>query len=1067
MALGISGFGSWILTQRFLELERVEVSSHLARVEALLTRERGYLESKCADWGQWDDALEFVAGRAPTFRASNLVATALTTNDLDAILYLRRDGQPLDQVIAPNYELAQLIPATLFGPGSRLMAVAATGQRGSTIAMVGALPVLIAAGPVTSSDGKGPVVGTVVTARVLDQQLIDRFSTQLLVPVTFEDWDAVANHEDPAVIGQLTYFGRSIVINADSQRVAGYASVADPDGRPLLLTHITLPRTLYQAGRGTIRDLVICAVAGIGLLGALIAYLIDRLIGRRLEHLAAEVVKLEADPERRLLIEGRDEISRLASAIDRAVHTERATASALRHSQARYLLLFEHAGEALMVLDADRIVDANRAATALFAGDKQRALTGCNFSELLVSDGHTNSDDSSSWSTSDERRLAQMRGGDGRVFRAVLRSTAIELSGRTVTQVHIEDVTRRHRREEEQAALALLADNTTEMVAVVRTSGTISYLNRAGRAMLGLDEQATLDATSLPDRLDPQVWEALRAGCQAEQGWRSEATMLIKNGTTAPVLIAANGIRDQRGRLLLFGLVVRDLTVEREREVQLETARTSAVDAARAKQEFLAMVSHELRTPLNGVIGMTSLLTATTLDRDQREFADTITVCADNLLHLINDLLDLNRFDSGALELERIPFSIREIADEATQIVAERALGKGLDLGSIVAAEVPDRIIGDPTRLRQVLVNLLANAVKFTEFGHVSMTITMGPGGLSASRQELVVAVADTGIGIAEDVLPQLFKPFTQADSSTTRRFGGSGLGLAICQRLVGMMGGEITITSRLGLGSVFQLAIPFPLTVGGLTAPSQSAGLALVVEPGPVARAAMTCRLEAHGFTVIASETLDNALLILGNRRPALACVPWSTTDLPGHDLRSALQLPDLPVIITAAITKHLDVLRCSQSGATAILSRPYRWHQVTEVLTSIIGILPQASTRPRGRILLIEDDEVIAMLVRRIIESEGHAFQYCALGQLALDQAEPGAWDLALVDIGLPDLNGYTVLRGLRERVGPGLALLAVTGGVEESDRERCLAAGCDGFLAKPFTADALLDQIRARIC
>ena len=857
------------------------------------------------------------------------------------------------------------------------------------------------------------------------------------------------------------------MIDADGQRVAGYASVPDADGRPVLFTHISLPRTLYQAGRGTIRDLALCAVAGIGLLGGLVAFLIDRLAGRRLEYLASEVAKMEADPERRLHIEGGDEISRLAIAIDRAVHTERSTASALRHSQARYRSLFEHSADALVVLDEDRIVDANRAALALFVADAQQPLTGRNFSDLVVVDDRTNADESSSWSGSDERRLAQMRGGDGRVFRAVLRSTAIELGGRTATQVHIEDVSRRHRREEEQAALALLADNTTEMVAVVRTGGTLSYLNRAGRAILGLDERAALNATSLPERLDPQIWAAMCAGCQAEQGWRSETTMLIKNGRTAPVLIAANGIRDPRGRLLLFGLVVRDLTVEREREAQLEAARTSAVDAARAKQEFLAMVSHELRTPLNGVIGMTSLLAATALDRDQREFADTITVCADNLLHLINDLLDLNRFDSGALELERIPFSIRAVADEAIQIVAERALGKGLDLGSIVAAGVPVRVIGDPTRLRQVLVNLLANAVKFTAVGQVSMTISMGPGGASASRQEVIIAVADTGIGIAEDVVPQLFRPFTQADSSMTRRFGGSGLGLAICQRLVGLMGGEITITSRLGLGSVFQLALAFPLTVGGLTAPSHPAGLALVIEPGPVARAAMTCRLESHGFTVIASETLDEALPVLANRRLSLACVPWSTSGMPGHDLRRVLQSPDLPVIVTAAITKHLDALRCSQSGATAILSRPYRWHQVSEVLTSIVGVLPHVSASPRGRVLLIEDDQVIAMLVRRIIESEGHEFLHYALGQLALDQAEPGRWDLALVDIGLPDMDGYAVLRGLRERVGPGLALLAVTGGIEDSDRERCLAAGCDGFLAKPFTAEALLDHVRARIC
>jgi PAS domain S-box-containing protein len=1065
MAAAISGFGAWILERRFQALERSDVAAHLSRVEALLARERSFLETKCADWGEWNDAVDFLAGRAPDFHNANLVDSALTTNDLAAIAYLGRDGQPFAEKVAAGQSLATLIPVSWRAPGSSLMAAAAVGRRASTIIMVGTVPVMIASGPVMDSTGAGPVSGTVMMARVFDRPSVQACADQLGLDLALVGWGGIAALADPAALAELERSGRTVVVAPDGQQVSGYARLADPQGRPLLLIRTVHPRTVYQAGLVTIRDLVVFAVAGIGLLGGMVALVFDRLAGSRLVRLATEVAELEAEPERRLDLAGNDEISRLAKVIDRAVHAERATASALRQSQTRYLQLFEHAADALLVLDDERIVDVNRAALGVFAAQTQAALIGRPFATLQVASREAEDGSSSSWSASDDRRQVQLRDCTGREFRAALRLTAIVLGTRNATLVHVEDVTSRHRREEEQAALALLAENTTEMVAVVRTSGTLSYLNRAGRAMLGLAGANTQDEVSLSAHLDPRIWRDLQAGCQGDHGWRSEAAMLVGTGKTAPVLIAANGIRDPRGRLLLYGLVVRDLSVEREREAQLESARTAAVDAARAKQEFLAMISHELRTPLNGVIGMTSLLAATALDRDQREFADTISLCADNLLHLINDLLDLNRIDSGALELEHIPFSLREIADEAVQIVSERALAKGLDLGSVVEADVPLRIIGDPTRLRQVLVNLLANAVKFTEGGQVSLTVAMAAGGASASRQDVVIAVADTGIGIAEDVIPLLFRPFTQADSSTTRRFGGSGLGLAICQRLVGLMGGEITITSRPGLGSVFQLTVPFPLSLGPTHAP-QASGLALVVEPGSAARQALTCRLEAHGFTVIAEATLGQALLLLGPRPPALACLPWSPTGPTGHHLREAVGDPALPVIITAAVTRHLDLARAGQSGATALLTRPYRWSQVDEVLAAIPGRQAAPATAVRGRILLVEDDPVIAMLVRRIIDSEGHELEHCTHGQQALEQARPGRWDLALVDIGLPDLEGYEVLSGLRQKAGQELVLVAVTGEAAESDRARCLACGSDGYLAKPFTAEALLDQIRARL-
>jgi signal transduction histidine kinase/CheY-like chemotaxis protein len=562
--------------------------------------------------------------------------------------------------------------------------------------------------------------------------------------------------------------------------------------------------------------------------------------------------------------------------------------------------------------------------------------------------------------------------------------------------------------------------------------------------------------------MPPEGWadaqRAILPQVLATGAWRGETELLDAGGRRIPVLISASALSDRRGRRHLVGLVVRDLSRERAQERELRAALDAAIDAARARQDFLSTVSHELRTPLNGVLGMTSLLLSTRLDPEQRDFADTISLCGANLLTLINDILDLSRFEAGQLELERIPFAPRPLVEEAVQIVAERAAAKGLALAALVEAGVPGWLMGDPTRLRQVLVNLLSNAVKFTDHGEVMVELRVG-----GPRGACELEVRDTGIGIEPAVLPNLFKPFVQADSSTTRRFGGSGLGLAICRRLVELMGGEIAVDSSPGLGSTFTCRLPLAAAEGRLAAPHRGAVHATTVialHPHAPHRRALALRLAWIGVACLEAAT-PAAAAALAERGADALVAPWPLVAGGAlADLRAAL--PRMPVVALVPLVDRPEPAAIAASGVAAVVSEPMRSDLLAQALAE--ALVPSALRSPSPatarRVLVADDDAAGRALAVRTAELLGHRAMGTATAEEALTAHAQDPADLLLVDSRMPGIDGLDAVRRLRadEPAGRHILVVGVVRGDDQDEARRCLEAGMDAVLPRPATVAAL---------
>jgi len=777
---------------------------------------------------------------------------------------------------------------------------------------------------------------------------------------------------------------------------------------------------------------------------------------------------------------------RYAGGILSDITERKAMEESLRDSEERYRRLFEIESDAILVVDCDtgRILDVNAAARKVYGYSHEEFLC------LTIEQISAEPEKTRAVIVDHQARvqLRRHRRKDGTVFPAEIAINYFVNQGRNIHVAAIRDITEHQQAEEELRLTQFALEHASDGVFWINPHGRIVYANEAACRSLGRsrDELTSLSVYDIDPIFPKEGREAFRKNLKERGSMTFESEHRTNQGRVFPVEITVNRLEFDGKE---FGFTfARDITERKRAEEEMRRAKEAAEAANRAKSLFLANMSHEIRTPMNGVIGMAGLLLDTELTPEQQRYAEIVRDSGEALLAVINDILDFSKIEARKLTLETNDFDLHTVLESAAAVLAIKAFGKGLELTCELERGTPRLLRGDPGRARQVLVNLLGNAVKFTPQGDVAIKVR-----LEAEDERMATlrfTVSDTGIGFRQDRAAALFEPFVQGDGSSTRRYGGTGLGLAISKQLVEMMGGQIGVESEEGKGSTFWFTAVFekqPQPSAPVTdaPPSLRGAKVLVVDDNNTNRLLVCRLLSSWGCRPEGSADGNSALAILRQAAQGvdpfqIALLDMSLPGMEGEELGRRIaadpQLKDAALVLMTGFGRQSDWARLQARGFSGHVSKPIWEHSLREALLPLgakgIGASQSAQAalphptavqeKNHARILVAEDNQANQQVTVAILSKLGYDADVVTNGKEAVRALQQIAYDVVLMDCEMPEMDGYEATRRIREcRTGtrnPCIPIIAITADAMKGAREKCFQAGMSDYLAKPVKPQQL---------